>query len=67
MSNWISVEDEMPNDLDHVDILINYQRRIVDATYTDKKFYVFPPFCSKHWTEVKNKVTHWMLVPEPLK
>ena len=64
MSKWISIEDRLPQDLSRVDILINKQRRIVDAQFTNGKFYAFPPITKEHWTEVKNNVTHWMLIPE---
>lgn len=64
MSEWISTKDKLPKELSKVDILINGQRRIVDVEYTNKKFYAFPPISKEHWAEIKNNVTHWMLVPE---
>lgn len=64
MSNWISVEDDLPNDLDSVDLLINAQRRVTDCTYTDGTFYTHQ-FKDRYWTEITNTITHWMPVPEP--
>lgn len=63
MSEWISCEDRLPEDLDKVDILINSKRRVVDCTYTDDKFYTHQ-FKDEYWTEVTNNVTHWMLTPD---
>lgn len=57
---WISTDFMKPDDHDYVDILINAERRIVDAVYLDGKFFIFPPFSKEQWTEVNNKVTHWM-------
>lgn len=57
---WISTDLMKPDDHDYVDILINAERRIVDAVYLDGKFFIFPPFSKEQWTEVNNKVTHWM-------
>lgn len=57
---WISTDFMKPGDHDYVDILINGERRIVDAVYLDGKFFIFPPFSKEQWTEVNNKVTHWM-------
>lgn len=57
---WISTNFMKPDDHDYVDILINGERRIVDAVYLDGKFFIFPPFSKEQWTEVNNKVTHWM-------
>lgn len=57
---WISTDFMLPDDHDYVDILINAERRIVDAVYLDGKFFIFPPFSKEQWTEVNNKVTHWM-------
>ncbi|MEW7834655.1 DUF551 domain-containing protein, partial [Acinetobacter baumannii] len=57
---WISTDFMKPDDNDYVDILINGKRRIVDAVYLDGKFFIFPPFSKEQWTEVNNKVTHWM-------
>lgn len=57
---WVSTEFMLPDDNDYVDILINGKRRIVDAVYLDGKFFIFPPFSKEQWTEVNNKVTHWM-------
>lgn len=66
MSEWISVEEILPNDLDSVDVLINAQRRLTDCTYTDDRFYTHQ--CKdEYWTEIKNNVTHWMPLPEPPK
>ena len=63
MSNWISVNDQLPEDLDAVDLLINAKRRLTDCTYTDDRFYTHQ--CKdEYWTEIKNNVTHWMKVPE---
>lgn len=60
--HWIGVDDRMPEDLDSVDLLINAERRLTDCTYTDNKFYTHQ-FKDEYWTEIKNNVTHWMLVP----
>ncbi|MGQ1075497.1 hypothetical protein ACT42Y_00780 [Acinetobacter baumannii] len=60
MPVWISTDFMKPDDNDYVDILINGKRRIVDAVYLDGKFFIFPPFSKEQWTEVNNKVTHWM-------
>lgn len=57
---WVSTDFMKPDDHDYVDILINGKRRIVDAVYLDGKFFIFPPFSKEQWTEVNNKVTHWM-------
>ena len=57
---WVSTEFMLPDDNDYVDILINGKRRIVDAVYLEGKFFIFPPFSKEQWTEVNNKVTHWM-------
>lgn len=57
---WISTDVMKPDDNDCVDILINGKRRIVDAVYLDGKFFIFPPFSKEQWTEVNNKVTHWI-------
>ena len=65
MSEWIKCSERLPDDLTRVDILINKQRRIVDAQFTKGKFYAFPPITKDHWTEIKNNVTHWMLPPKP--
>lgn len=61
--SWIRTEDKLPNDLDRVDILINSKRRITDCTYTDDRFYTHQ-FKDEYWTEIKNNVTHWMLIPK---
>ncbi len=60
VSVWISTDFMKPDDNDCVDILINGKRRIVDAVYLDGKFFIFPPFSKEQWTEVNNKVTHWI-------
>ena len=39
MSEWISIENGMPTDLERVDILINKQRRVVDCTYMNNAFW----------------------------
>ena len=66
MSEWISIENGMPTDLERVDILINKQRRVVDCTYMNNAFW-YHGFPDEYWTEVKNNVTHWMYLPEPPK
>ena len=62
--HWISVDDQMPEDLDSVDLLINAERRLTDCTYIDNKFYTHQ-FKDEYWTEIKNNVTHWMPLPAP--
>lgn len=63
MREWIRTKDKLPEDLDNVDLLINAKRRLTDCTYTDNKFYTHQ-FKDEYWTEIKNNVTHWMLIPE---
>lgn len=62
MSDWISVKDRLPSDLDKVDLLINKERRLTDCTYTEDAFW-YHGFTKEYWTKVTNNVTHWMLVP----
>lgn len=64
MSEWISVNDRLPEDWQRVDILINSQRRITDVAFDRNKFFAFPPTCKEPWTEINNNVTHWMPEPE---
>ena len=56
MSDWISVKDKLPEDLDKVDLLINAKRRLTDCTYTDNKFYNHQ-FKDEYWAEITNNVT----------
>lgn len=64
MSEWISVVDKLPNDLDSVDVMINAKRRLTDCTYVDDSFYTHNN-PSEYWHKITNNVTHWMLVPLP--
>lgn len=61
---WISVEDKLPNDLDRVDVLINRVRRVVDVEYEAEDGTWWYCKYNVGWKEIRNNVTHWMLVPE---
>ena len=66
MTNWISVEDRLPRDFDRVDILINSTRRVVDAEYdSGSKTWSYWNNRIHDWKEIKNNVTHWLVIPEP--
>jgi len=67
-NEWISVDDELPENITTIDLLINAKRRRIDCVFMNGKFYVTPN--SGDWVEIKNTVTHWMIappLPTPLK
>ena len=61
MSDWISVEDRMPDNLDRVITYRACSGSVFPAVYIVD---TFKAFCVSGFMELGGEVTHWMPLPD---
>tara|TARA_R110002051_G_scaffold5421_1_gene28054 strand:+ start:234 stop:515 length:282 start_codon:yes stop_codon:yes gene_type:complete len=72
MSNWISVEDELPISQDYQSALLGCEVLVSDGVSVYSNTYAIGGnHIGRPWgafsDDMNNKITHWMPLPEPPK
>ena len=67
MSNWISVEDELP---DNNEMVIVFSNDIINAFVETAYYYTCPEYLTGNWCDENGDdyppiTTHWMPLPPP--